>query len=174
MKNLFLAIDKILATGQLVFSRNSLLTKLDKLAALDGASRRYLSQAIKRSANRDLIEIEEKKGRIFYRVTPAGIKCINRYKFKELKITDKKWDGFWRVMVFDIPESKRVGRDLMRRKLKHLGFYSLQKSVFVCPFKCEKELTILGDFYNISEYLEVFLTRSVTQKDEKLRKFFGL
>lgn len=174
IKNIFLTIDKILATGEIVFSRESLMSKLNKLAALDGARLRYMNQAIKRLDEKKLIEIDEQKGKVFYRVTPAGAKRINDYKFKELKITDKKWDGFWRIIVFDIPEVKRLGRDSLRSKLKYLGFYSLQKSVLIYPFKCEKEIRVLGDFYGISQYIEVFLTRSISRRDEQLKEFFGL
>lgn len=44
---------------------------------------------------------------------------------------ESKWDGIWRVVIFDIPEQKRVVRDMFRRKLKHWGFKSYQLSVWV-------------------------------------------
>lgn len=43
----------------------------------------------------------------------------------------EKWDGKWRIVVFDIPESKRLIRNLFRRNLKKWGFKHLQKSVWI-------------------------------------------
>lgn len=42
-----------------------------------------------------------------------------------------RWDGKWRIVVFDIPEQKRIIRNLFRRNLKKWGFKHLQKSVWI-------------------------------------------
>lgn len=173
-KNLFLILDKILTSGEIIFSRDTLLSKLNKLAALDGAARYYARQIIGRWENRKLFKREGRNGKIFYRLAPAGCRQVNRYRFKTIKISNKKWDGWWRVVVFDIPEHKRIGRDALRRKLKSLGFYFLQKSVFICPFQCEREIEILGDYFNVSEYIELFLTRSIRRREGELKSFFNL
>src|SRR4030042_714088 len=39
------------------------------------------------------------------------------YHFLEMKIERKNWDGKWRIVVFDIPENLRRGRDALREKL---------------------------------------------------------
>src|SRR3990167_2124094 len=44
---------------------------------------------------------------------------------------EKHWDGKWRVVIFDIPEEKRIIRNLFRRNLKKWGFKHLQKSVWI-------------------------------------------
>ena len=174
IKDLFIILDKILTTGEIIFSRDSLMHKLNKMAAIDGAARYYARQTIGRWEERSFFKSEKKKGEIFYRLTPIGCRQVNRYRFKTLKISDKKWDGWWRIIVFDIPEEKRVGRDALRKKLKILGFYSLQKSVFIYPFQCEREIEILGDYFNVSEYIELFLTRSIGQREKELNGLFGL
>jgi phenylacetic acid degradation operon negative regulatory protein len=174
IENIFSAIDQILEAGGIMFSRQSLMSKLDKLSELDGPGRRYANQTIKRTQARKWIDMVEKNGRIFYRVTPLGAKKISEYKFRELKIAKKDWDGLWRVIVFDIPETERYGRDALRDKLKYLGVYSLQKSVFVCPFDCEQAIMTLAGFYNISDYVEVFLTRAIGRREKEIRKYFGI
>ena len=174
IKDLFIILDKILTTGEIIFSRDSLMYKLNKMAAIDGATRYYARQTIGRWEERSFFKSEKKNGKIFYRLTPIGCRQINRYRFKTLKISNKKWDGWWRIIVFDIPEEKRVGRDALRRKLKFLGFYSLQKSVFIHPFQCEREIEILGDYFNVSEYIEFFLARSIGRREKELKGLFGL
>lgn len=44
-----------------------------------------------------------------------------------MKITKKDWDKRWRIVVFDVPEELRKGRDVLHSKLRALGFYELQK-----------------------------------------------
>ena len=46
----------------------------------------------------------------------------------------RKWDGRWRMIIFDVPEKKRRYRDYLRQMLKTLGFKELQKSTWVTPY----------------------------------------
>lgn len=72
-----------------------------------------------------------------------------------LKLTDKgrekailaqlqspagKWDGKWRIVIFDIPEKRRSVRDLLRHNLKSWGFTPWQQSVWVTKKDCTKPL----------------------------------
>ena len=172
--NLFAAIVDIISAGEIVFSRRSLLSKLGKLSAMDARDRRYINQSLKRVEKRNWVDVIEKNGGIFYRVTPLGAKKVNDHKFKELKISKKDWDGWWRLIIFDIPEARREGRDALRAKLKYLGVYSLQKSVYVYPFDCAKAIMTLADFYDMSDYLEVIQARSLGRQEGDIRKHFGL
>ena len=52
----------------------------------------------------------------------------------------KKWSGFWFIVIFDIQREYNVKRDALRRLLKRLGFYQLQKSVWLFPFDCREEI----------------------------------
>ena len=51
----------------------------------------------------------------------------DRYSISEsaevlLHSIDKKRDGIWKIIIFDIPESKRQVRNVIRSKLTSLGF----------------------------------------------------
>src|SRR3990167_2211250 len=65
----------------------------------------------------------------------------------------EKWDKKWRVVIFDIPEKSRMARDALRRKLKELEFRELQKSVFVHPYECKKEIDFIIEFFNLRHYV---------------------
>jgi len=47
------------------------------------------------------------------------------------KAMSKKWDGKYRLIIFDIPEKKKDGRVWLRGELYLLGYVQLQKSVFI-------------------------------------------
>lgn len=85
-----------------------------------------LSQALKRLRERGLIE-EDKidTDKVVLKLTELGRDVLGA------EFDESKWDGKWRVVIFDIPEQKRVVRDMFRRKLKHWGFKNWQKSVWI-------------------------------------------
>jgi len=55
------------------------------------------------------------------------------------------------MLLFDIAEKRKVTREALRGKLKELGFYQLQKSVWLHAFPCEKEMALLRDFFGLEE-----------------------
>lgn len=83
----------------------------------------------------------------------------------------KKWDGKWRVIVFDIPEDSRAFRNILRHHLREMEFYQLQKSVFVSPHPYEKPLLELVDLYGADAYVRI-MTVSWLDNGEKLKRHF--
>jgi len=110
-----------------------------------------------------------------FRLTRAGIAWARGNKFNYLRLSDKPWDRKWRIVVFDIPEKPfKKQRDIFRSKLKSLGFYLLQKSVFVCPFVCEEELGYVTSHLEIGDYVDVIIADSIGFREEEIKKFYGL
>ena len=69
----------------------------------------------------------------------------------------KRWDGNWHVILFDIPIGKRKSiRNSFRHKLRELGCYQFQRSVWVHPFPCEAEIAFLKDFYRLGSCVTVW------------------
>lgn len=60
--------------------------------------------------------------------------------FPLLAFQKKKWDGKWRMVLFDIAELNRKKRDMLRAKLKELGFGMFQESVYISPHNFTKDL----------------------------------
>lgn len=96
------------------------------------------------TVNRSLYtgEIEKviKNGQVYYSLTNIGRKRVKRY-FPLLKLQGQKWDGLWRVVIFDIKEKEKAVRNRLRNKLKSLGFGQWQKSVYLSPFNVAYDLT---------------------------------
>lgn len=83
-----------------------------------------LSRAINRLKLAGLVEKSDINGELIVKLTQLGGELTSGFEAKN-------WDGKWRIVIFDIPESKRLVRDLFRRNLKKWGFRHLQKSVWV-------------------------------------------
>ncbi len=57
----------------------------------------------------------------------------------------RRWDGQWRMVLFDIGEHESTRRDKLRRYLRSRGFGCLQLSVWVSPHPLEAEsITLKG------------------------------
>ena len=86
-----------------------------------------LSIAIKRLREKGYIKEEKiNSGEIILKLTDEG-----RTQILFSDVETDQWDGKWLVVIFDIPEQKRLIRDLFRRNLKKWGFKHFQKSVWI-------------------------------------------
>ena len=56
----------------------------------------------------------------------------------------RHWDGYWRMVLFDVPNGKDAERERLRRYLRDKGFGYLQQSVWITPDPLEAERQILG------------------------------
>jgi len=107
-------------------------------------------------------------------ITDKGKRRALSEIFNNLKIQKpKKWDRFWRIVIFDIPEKHKWAREGFRDKLQSLGFYQLQKSVFICPYPCDREIKFLISIFNISSYVH-FIKAPHLENDQELKKYFNL
>jgi CRISPR/Cas system-associated endoribonuclease Cas2 len=127
-----------------------------------GKTREYLC-AFDYLKNRGLIKAEERNGQIYISLSKKGKKKAGKYQIDDLKIKKPgKWDGLWRVVIFDIPTEKRTKREAFRGKIKELGFYKLQKSVWVHPFECAREIELLRAFFGLNnEDIKVILAKDI-------------
>ncbi len=108
--------------------------------------------------SRSLEYVGEKNGEVIYRLTKGGEVKLRAFALETLAIQNPaKWDGKWRVVVFDIPEKYRRARKAIHKKMVDMGFYPMQKSVLAHPFPCEHEIEFIKDFFNIKPYVDILL-----------------
>ena len=79
------------------------------------------------------------KGKAYYQLTGRGREKISK-KFPVLDLAKQKWDGKWRMVIFDVPKEKNHRRDRLREKLKQLGFGMWQESVYISPHQLAADL----------------------------------
>ena len=95
-----------------------------------------------------------------------------RYHFDKMQIPKPaKWDKLWRIVIFDIPEDQKAGRDALARKLKILGFYPIQKSVFILPYKCKNEIEYIAEMFNVKPFVRFMTVKEIDIESDLKRKF---
>jgi len=121
------------------------------------------------------IEIGKKNHQIYISLTEAGRKKAGRFQIDSLEIKKpKKWDKKWRLVVFDISQLQRIKREAFRGKLKELGFFPLQKSVWVCPYPCQDEIELLREFFGFKTSDIRLITAEKIEDDKFLKEAFKL
>ncbi len=115
------------------------------------------------------------KGQIYISLTEKGKRKAGWLQIDELKIKKpKKWDKKWRIAMFDIAELKRNHREAFRGKLKELGFYQFQKSVWIHPFDCGDEISLLRDFFGLTKKDIRLLVAENIEGDKEFKEVFKL
>ena len=136
--------------------------------------RYYINQVIEKLKRRGLVGWKQTNGKTYLRLTKLGQKELRKYRMGKLKINKpKKWDGKWRVIIFDIKEYRRRDRDRLRQELVALGFARLQDSVWIYPHDCEELIMLLKTSFKLSRDL-LYLTVEKLENDRWLRSAFQL
>lgn len=136
-----------------------------------------LLRAISKLRERNLVtHVMEQENIITVSITSDGKKQLKKFDFDNLSIErPKMWDKRWRLVIFDIPEDKKLAREALRQKLKDLGLIKLQDSIWVTPFSCEKEIGLIKSVFSLSDYwIDVIITDNVGSKEYQFRKLFDL
>jgi DNA-binding MarR family transcriptional regulator len=138
-------------------------------------NRYYINQVAKRLVKQDLVRLEKNKdGIVCVRLTTKGQHELERYETENLSIKKpRRWDGKYRVIIFDIKEWKRGVRDDLRLWLIRLGFIKLQNSVWVFPYECQGVVTLLKSYFKVGREV-LYMTVETIENDQWIRKEFGL
>ncbi|EKE10949.1 MAG: hypothetical protein ACD_15C00170G0001 [uncultured bacterium] len=119
--------------------------------------------------------MDYKKGQLFISLTKEGREKAKKYDIDFLEIKKpKKWDRKWRILIFDIADKHRVKREALRGKIKELGLFQLQKSVWICPYEFFKEVAVMRDFFGLSNEEMQIITATSIENDHDARIFFNL
>lgn len=137
--------------------------------------KRTAEQAIARLYESHLLEARENAdGTTTLVLNEKGKKKALTYKAGTMRIKSSGvWDKKWRVVIFDIPEDEREARDAVRGHLEDMGFFVLQRSVFVHPLDCKDEIDFLIELYDIRKYVRFMVVESI-DNEPHLKKFFNL
>ncbi|TSC52380.1 MAG: hypothetical protein LiPW39_579 [Parcubacteria group bacterium LiPW_39] len=140
--------------------------KINKYNLQEAIRKLYQSKLIKYKQNND--------GTITLVLNEKGKKLALRYNLDNIKINKpERWDNLWRIVSFDIPEYYKKGRDALSSKLKQLGFYPMQKSVFILPYDCKKEIDFITEIFGLRPFVRLIIAKE-TDIDLDLKNKFKL
>lgn len=143
--------------------------RMYKLARERARARYQRKMAIERLVHDELIS--HIAGRLS--ITKSGRSALGTTILSTAKRLHTKWDGKWRVVIFDIPESYASVRNRIRTILRRAGFVQLQQSVWIFPHECDELARLIKEESRLSRHI-LYGTLECVESDDALKKRFGL
>jgi|SRR3989338_360724 len=149
--------------------------RLLKATDIDARLRYKTKRVLGRLKQKGEIEFVEQNGQKFVRLTERGEQTLamNAEKLKILNAKPKKWDGQYRLVMFDIPEKRKRTRDLLRREMHEVGFLRIQDSAWLYPYDCEEFVALLKADLHLGKDVLYAVVDSI-ENDTWIRKHFNL
>ena len=167
-----LAIPAAFLMPNIPIALKPLLRALTKKSGLRKSE--HFVRSITYLKRRRLISIAAKDELQILTLSENGKKRVLQFDLDKIRLKrPRKWDGYWRLVLFDIPEKHKMGREALRSKLNQLGFFPLQKSCFIYPFDCKSEITFISEIFEVAPYVNFILVKEL-EGATQLVKYFNL
>lgn len=136
--------------------------------------KRELEQSLRNLLKRGFVKFVQTNNGWKLVLTDKGMAEFFEYEIrKKVLKKPKRWDGKWRLLIFDIEEERKKIREQVRRTLVALDFYRLQDSVWVYPYECEEVLELLRTKYGI-RHQALYIRAEKIAKDHWLKCHFKI
>lgn len=134
----------------------------------------YLKQTIDRLLAQGYLEYAKEHGIEVIAISDEGRRKILSFAIeKEGPVRSKKWDGKWRMVLYDIDAKAKTKQQGIRKALKDLGFIQLQRSVYIIPFDCRKQVSFMRVQFALGNAIQ-YIDGAEFEDDIPYRRHFGL
>ena len=151
------------------------------LVALEKPLKKFLKHMDKREREREarrIISYMKSQGLLRgeyeygLKISKKGQKRLAQLDFEHLIIPmQKSWDHTWRLVFYDIPEKNRRGREALTSKLRALGFFQLQQSVWVHPFPCRAIIEKVTTTFKIERFISYIESPHLDNETVLIQRF---
>lgn len=151
-----------------------LLRYVGKRVAPSPALPRRINQAVTRLRKKGLVSRVQTEHGARLRLTEKGRRLAEVLQTRDaLFKKPARWDGKWRIVIFDVWEKRRHVRTKLRAMLQKAGFVKIQDSVWVYPYECEELFVFLRTDLRLGRGM-LYIVAEEIEHDDWLRHHFGL
>ncbi len=118
--------------------------------------RRNFGKLIYYLKKNNFIKVKNLKGKKGVILTKEGMGKALKASFK-VDSKNKRKDGKWIMLIFDIPETRIKDRNLLKSIIRNLGYKLFQQSVWVTPYDVFDKTEKLLQLYYLDKYVKIFL-----------------
>ena len=117
----------------------------------------------------------QKNGKKSVEITAAGRRALALQLARQTKPARKKrrWDHRYRLVMFDIPQSRKNVRDRLRLLMRECGFLRVQNSVWLSPYDCEELVTLIKTDLRLGTSVLYAVVEQI-ENDSWIKRHFGL
>lgn len=127
-----------------------------------------ITRSIKNLASDGLIECFNSEHKQYFRLTENGKQKINQMSLDgESSLVSTKWDGYWRIIILDLPEERKNEREALRYLLKKAGFVCVKNSVWISMYPYEHLFTNIKKDLKLKTEMMIIVTDKIDEETEK-------
>lgn len=138
---------------------------LIKLLSHFGLSEQSIRSSVSRMCRAGILKVRRNKSRSYYSLTEEGLAMMQKGERRIFDRKRAKWNGFWNIVVYYIPEENREARDRLRQELAWMGFGPLSTATWISPHDLTDEVKELAEKLKVKQYIQVFQTRCQNTND---------
>jgi len=165
------AIFKTLAGKQAVSLgtlKNEVVNSL-KMPASNKNNQEYaISRSVRNLASMGLIECFQSENQPYFRLSNEGKKRLNSNVLDDdTALVSNNWDGYWRIIILDLPEERKSEREALRYLLKKAGFVCIKNSVWISIYPYEHLFTNIKKDLDLMTEMMIVVTNNIDKETEK-------
>lgn len=136
----------------------------------DGPSQKYaITRSLKNLKEIGLIEQISSPQNKYARLTKEGRKKMHSLELEnKTTLVNTSWDGFWRIILLDLPENRKSERESLRYLLKKAGFVCLKNSAWISPFPYEHLFTNMKKDLGLTTEMMIIVTEFIDEENKKI------
>lgn len=128
-----------------------------------------VTRSIKGLREAGLIEQIPSPQNEYARLTKEGKKKMHSLKLdSDTTLVNTSWDGFWRIILLDLPENRKNERESLRYLLKKAGFVCLKNSAWISPFPFEHLFTNIKKDLGLTTEMMIIVTEHIDEESKKV------
>lgn len=134
-----------------------------------------INRSLKNLREAGLIEQISSPQNEYARLTKEGRKKIHTLELEnDTGLINISWDGYWRIILLDLPEDRKSERESLRYLLKKAGFVCLKNSAWISPFPYEHLFTNIKKDLGLTTEMMILVTNQIDEESRKsLFESFG-
>jgi len=115
----------------------------EKLKEADDTKTSYaLTRSVKKLIEAGCAEMHKSDNQSYVKITKKGKAKLNSIALESDDVlVSRTWDGFWRIIILDIPEERKSEREALRYLLKKANFTCIKNTVWISPYPYEHLFT---------------------------------
>jgi phenylacetic acid degradation operon negative regulatory protein len=132
-----------------------------------GISESSVRGATLRMVQQDLFQVRKVGNKSYYSLTDKGKRRMEDGVRRVYTVKNHRWDGYWRILTYSMPEEMRDVRNQFRKELSWTGFGMISNSTWVSPNALEQQTLEMIKNYRLEEYTMLFRSSSVVSHDDQ-------
>lgn len=132
---------------------------IDSIKEKDPKTNYALARSIKNLVESGYAEMRQSDNQSYLKITKKGKSKLDRIKLEgEEALVPRTWDGFWRIIILDIPEERKNEREALRYLLKKANFTCIKNTVWISPHPYEHLFMNIKKDLNLGTDLIIIVT----------------